>query len=843
VAASQVYKGTWDASTNTPTLADGTGTAGWYYRVTVAGSVDFDGAGGRAAVTFYIGDDVSYNGTIWQQIPSALINGLALTKTDDTNVTLTLGGSPATSLLAATSMTLGWTGLLPSSRGGTGNGFTKFAGPTTPEKIFTLPDASATILTTNNFVTVAQGGTGVATTDANKVFAGPATGTAAAPTFRALVSADIPANAANTTGNASTVTTNANLTGPITSVGNATSVAAQTGTGTTFVMNTSPTLVTPALGTPSALIGTNITGTANGLTAGSVTNATLTTPIVVNTGSVTLTGNVANTSVLTLGAGASSVSGTNTGDQDLTGLVHTNRTALDLVSGTNTGDQTTVTGSAGSFTGNLGGDVTGTQSATVVGKINNVALSGLATGILKNTTTTGVPSIAVAGTDYLSPAGNESVTGTKTFDKDRVVMTGTSTGVTVLSTANTSANNYTITMPATTGTLVTLAGTETLTNKTLTSPTINSPTLITPALGTPVTGNFSTGTFTWPTFNQTTSGNAANVTGIVAIANGGTGSSTAPTARTALGGTTVGQAMFTLTNPSAITFPRFNADNTVTALSAADFRTAIGAGTSSATGTVTSVAALTLGTTGTDLSSSVATGTTTPVITLNVPTASAANRGALSAANWTTFNDKQAALVSGTNIKTVNGTTLLGAGDLGIISGQYGGTGISNTGKTITLGGSLTMSGAFASTLTVTAATAVTLPISGTLSTLAGAETLTNKTLTTPVISSISNTGTITVPTTTGTLALVSQITGTNSGTNTGDITFITESFSEFATGVTGQNNTLAFAPKTVTGVVVEMNGHQLIYSSQFTVNIATKIVQVIIPVYQYDALRITYTY
>ena len=67
------------------------------------------------------------------------------------------------------------------------------------------------------------------------------------------------------------------------------------------------------------------------------------------------------------------------------------------------------------------------------------------------------------------------------------------------------------------------------------------------------------------------------------------------------------------------------------------------AGTLSATGsggTVTSVAALPLGTTGTDLSSTVANGTTTPVITLQVPTASAANRGALSAADWTTFNNK-----------------------------------------------------------------------------------------------------------------------------------------------------------------------------------------------------------
>ena len=61
---------------------------------------------------------------------------------------------------------------------------------------------------------------------------------------------------------------------------------------------------------------------------------------------------------------------------------------------------------------------------------------------------------------------------------------------------------------------------------------------------------------------------------------------------------------------------------------------------SGATGTVSSVSALTLGTTGTDLSSTVANATTTPVITLNVPTASATNRGALSSADWSLFNGK-----------------------------------------------------------------------------------------------------------------------------------------------------------------------------------------------------------
>jgi hypothetical protein len=72
-------------------------------------------------------------------------------------------------------------------------------------------------------------------------------------------------------------------------------------------------------------------------------------------------------------------------------------------------------------------------------------------------------------------------------------------------------------------------------------------------------------------------------------------------------------------------------------------------------GTVTSVAALTLGTSGTDLSSTVANGTTTPVITLNVPTASAANRGALSAADWTTFNSKENAITAGTTAQYYRG--------------------------------------------------------------------------------------------------------------------------------------------------------------------------------------------
>jgi hypothetical protein len=77
------------------------------------------------------------------------------------------------------------------------------------------------------------------------------------------------------------------------------------------------------------------------------------------------------------------------------------------------------------------------------------------------------------------------------------------------------------------------------------------------------------------------------VTGALAVTNGGTGGTSQSAARTGLGATTLGANLFTITNPSAITFPRFNADNSVSSLSDTDFRTAIGAGTGN--GTVTSV--------------------------------------------------------------------------------------------------------------------------------------------------------------------------------------------------------------------------------------------------------------
>jgi hypothetical protein len=57
------YQGTWNATTNTPTLASGTGTKGYYYVVSVAGTTNLDGI-----TDWQVGDWAVYNGTAWQKI-------------------------------------------------------------------------------------------------------------------------------------------------------------------------------------------------------------------------------------------------------------------------------------------------------------------------------------------------------------------------------------------------------------------------------------------------------------------------------------------------------------------------------------------------------------------------------------------------------------------------------------------------------------------------------------------------------------------------------------------------------------------------------------------------------
>jgi hypothetical protein len=162
-------------------------------------------------------------------------------------------------------------------------------------------------------------------------------------------------------------------------------------------------------------------------------------------------------------------------------------------------------------------------------------------------------------------------------------------------------------------------------------------------IGTPTAGSIAYGTGSTVAFSPV--GSSGQV-----LTSGGTGS---PTWSTPASGTITAVTATAPVASSGGTAPNISMPAATTSVSgyltSTDWNTFNGKGS----GTVTSVAALTLGTTGTDLSSSVANGTTTPVITLNVPTASATNRGALSAADWTTFNGKQPA---GTYVTSVTGT-------------------------------------------------------------------------------------------------------------------------------------------------------------------------------------------
>lgn len=78
-------------------------------------------AGNTTAVKQYLsqtGTGAVSAAPVWATISGSDITGAALTRVDDTNVTLTLGGTPTTALLRATSLTMGWTGVLSMARGG-----------------------------------------------------------------------------------------------------------------------------------------------------------------------------------------------------------------------------------------------------------------------------------------------------------------------------------------------------------------------------------------------------------------------------------------------------------------------------------------------------------------------------------------------------------------------------------------------------------------------------------------------------------------------------------------------------------------------------------------------------
>jgi hypothetical protein len=154
----------------------------------------------------------------------------------------------------------------------------------------------------------------------------------------------------------------------------------------------------------------------------------------------------------------------------------------------------------------------------------------------------------------------------------------------------------------------------------------------------------------------------------------------------------VPQTVLTLTDRLALRFYVTNSGRTITLHTEnshlGQIITTFTSGLTALNGLTAQIQSLATGTTGTDFNISSATATHT----FNLPDASASNRGALTSADWSTFNGKQAALVSGTNIKTVNSTSLVGSGDVAVQATLVSGTNIKTiNGSTILGSGNLTV--------------------------------------------------------------------------------------------------------------------------------------------------------
>jgi hypothetical protein len=274
----------------------------------------------------------------------------------------------------------------------------------------------------------------------------------------ALVGTNITGTASGLT--AGNVTTNANLTGAITSTGNATSLGSfssanllsaltdETGTGV-VVFATSPTLVTPILGTPTSATLTNATGLplTTGVTGqlpvanGGTGTAT---PSIVAGTNVTVTGTWPNQTIASSGSG---------GGVSYTAIKTANYTAAN-----NDGVLTNTTG--GAFT------VTLPTSPSV----GNIVL------VIDSLSQWGTNNLTVDPTALIKIAGNTA--------GDTLVCDITGATVTLVYTGATYGWNVAAQVGGNGGTAVTLDGTQTLTNKTLTSPTLTTPVLGTPSSGT-----------------------------------------------------------------------------------------------------------------------------------------------------------------------------------------------------------------------------------------------------------------------------------------------------------------------------------------------------------------------
>ena len=698
------YKGTWNAATNTPTLVNGTGNQGDVYLCNVAGTVDF----GAGAIAFVVGDQVIYSGSIWQRASGATgtVTSVAITESGDS---LNITGSPITT---SGTINIGFNGTNLQYVNGAGN-LTTF--PTLITSIgLSMPSAFSVAnspLTANGTIAVTGAGVASQYIRGDGTLADfPSSGGGGSSVSYYLNGGTSQGTIGGTTYYEMSKTAVVGTGVDFAKTGDGFIVAFLTDANDPAQLNIpagnwnyeiyasmSSNGGTPQLyaelyvydGTTFTLISTS----SNEIIYDGTALNLYTFAMAVPDTSLTLTDRLAVKLYSTNSGGKTTT--IHTQDGHLCQIITTFSTGITALNGLTAQVQYFQTGTSGSDF-NI-------SSTTATHTFNIPDASATARGLI----TTGTQTIAGTktfndatknnGGIFLQNASSNSLAGYMNLGGLTNGVKFTSGGGISNSFTLPSATGYTFTFPNANGTVALTSDlTGYLTAVTATSPLSSSGGTtpnITIAQATTSTNGYLSST-DWNTFNlkqpQLNGTGFVKATGTTisydnstyaldsaVVHNTGTetigGAKTFSTFTKFDGGVIlknnvsaslagyVGLSAYSASGNKGINIDFDTYSNSFYFSGTLPYQYTFPAATGtialvggSGVGTVTSVAALTIGTSGTDLSSTVANSTTTPVITLNVPTASATNRGALSSADWTTFNNKQSAL---TNPVTGTGTT------------------------------------------------------------------------------------------------------------------------------------------------------------------------------------------